>query len=188
MKKVIYLVLALMFMASPVLAKDKATVSLGSIKFKSTSNSQGGNSVAAANIGSTVQIAIGGSQGTSSGVLTVFLSNATVAALAKGQKLDVISSGNSDNDSAAQIVFLGTSVKINGFNSTTTGVASNNDTVASGKLTVVAYNSDTRELKFSLAATAKPYTKSTSKLGSSPVNKDLNSPLKVKANVIVTLP
>ncbi len=188
MKKIIYLVLALIFIVSPVLAKDKATVGIGPIKFKSVSNSNGGNSVAAANLGSTVQIAIGGSQGTSGGVLTVYLSNATIAALEKGQKLNVIGSGNSSDSTAAEILFLGTSVKVNGFSSTSTSIASNDDTVVNGKLTVVAYNSDTRELKFSLVATAKPYSKLTSKLGQSPISKDVNSPIKVTANVIVTLP
>lgn len=174
-----------MFIASPVMAANKAVVGLGSIRFKST---DGGSSLAAANLGSNVQIAIGGTQGTSSGVLTVFLSNATVAALAKGQKLSVTSTGNEGDSSAANIVFLGSSVKVNGFNSTTLSLASNNDTVASGTLTVVAYNPSTKELKFSLSATAKPYTQMTSKLGVSPVSKDVNKPLKVTASVIVTLP
>ncbi len=187
MKKFIYLVLALMFVASPVLAADKATVGLGSIHFKSTS-SGGNSSVVAANLGNTVQIAVGGSQGTSAGTLTVYLSSATVAALAKGQKLDVIASGNSADSSAAQILFLGTKVNVNGLNSTTLGVVSNDDTVASGTLTVVNYNSDTKELKFSLSANAKPYTQTSSKLGGSTTSKDINKAIKITANVIVTLP
>ena len=170
-----------------MIAADKAQVALGSIKFKNVVNDDG-NSVLAANLGTTVQIAIGGTQGTSAGTLTVYLSSATVAALAKGQKLDVTSTGNESDDSAANILFLGTKVTVNGFNSTTLSVASNSDTVASGKLTVVNYNSNTKELKFTLTATAKPYTQITTKLGQSANTKDVNKALKVTASVIVTLP
>jgi hypothetical protein len=115
------------------------------------------------------------------------LSSEAVAALAKGQKLAVSGIGD-DSDSAADISFLGTKVTVNGFNSTTLSIASNDDTVTSGTLTVVNYNPTTKELKFILSASAKPYTQITSKLGVSPVTKDVNKALKVTANVIVTLP
>lgn len=187
MKKFIYLVLALMFITSPVLAADKATVGFGAIHFKSVANN-GGNSIVAAAIGDSVQIVIGGTQGTSAGTFTIFLSNAAVAALEKGQKLDVVASGNSSDSAAAEILFLGTKITVNGFSSTTLSIASNNDTVASGTLTVVNYNPATKELKFALSASAKPYTQITTKLGVSPVTKDVDKALKVTANVVVTLP
>lgn len=186
MKKFIYLVLALMFIVSPVLAADKATVGMGSIHFKSVTN-DGVSSVIAANVGSFTQITVGGSQGTSAGTLIIFLTSEAVTALAKGQKL-AVSGISDDSDSAVDISFLGTKVTVNGFNSTTLSIASNDDTVASGTLTVVNYNSATKELKFILSATAKPYTQISTKLGASPVTKDVNKALKVTANVIVTLP
>lgn len=186
MKRFFVLLLSLFFLAMPSMAANRAVVGLGVVKFKSTS---GGESVVAANIADQIQITIGGSKGTSSGTLTVFLPQALVASLEKGTKLDVTSTGDESDAEAVNIVFLGTKISINGTNSTTTGVASNNDSQATGQFNVVQYDPETKELKFSLNAKVAPWTQQVTKgIGGSPTTKEVSKPIKVNAQVVVTLP
>ena len=181
MKK-IFCVLSVLLMCSAVFAKDKAKVKFGFVAYRSVSNSEGGNSVAAVQLADRINITLGGAKGTVSGTLTVILPTNAVELLEKGTKLDITSTANEDVNQAV-IVFQGQKTKINGLNTKTTGITSTDDTSATGTLTVVNYDSDTRELKFKLKAKASPWAKSTSN-----GNKDVSKAVPVRANVVVTLP
>ena len=175
------LALSVLLLCSPVFAKDKAKVKFGFVGFKSVASGDG-NSVAAVEQADRINITLGGAKGTVSGTLTVILPTNAVELLEKGTKLDITSTANEDVNQAV-IVFQGQKTKINGLNTKTTGITSTDDTSATGTLTVVNYDSDTRELKFKLKAKASPWAKSTSN-----GNKDVSKAVPVRANVVVTLP
>ena len=175
------LALSVLLLCSPVFAKDKAKVKFGFVGFKSVASGDG-NSVAAVEQADRINITLGGAKGTTSGTLTVIIPSSIVDTLAKGTKLDVTATGNEDT-SQAVIVFQGQKTKDNDLNTKTTGITSTNDTTANGKLTVVKYDSATKELKFKLNAKAGPWAKSTSK-----GNKDVSKPVPVRAAAVVTLP
>ncbi len=187
MKKIIYSLLALVLLAAPVCAQDKGTASFGVVKFNSVEGSGSAQSLAAAYIGNTLQIAIGGVKGTTAGVLTVLIDADQVSNFQKGTTLDLSSTGDEDQDGTANIIFIGTSVKIKGRSSTSTNVASNNDTQATGKFKVVSYNSSTKELRFTITGSAKPWTQMKGSLGNVTTT-EIDKPIKVSAAAIITLP
>ena len=104
--------------------------------------------------------------------------------LEKGDRLDVSATGDSVQDGTANVLFLGTKIKINGFNSSTTGAATNNDSEATGSFKVVKYDSETKELKFTINAKVSPWTQTNSDNSTEVVTKAA----KLIAVVVVTLP
>lgn len=166
-------------------AKDNAVVKMGFVKFKTVSSGSS-SSIAALSVSDKIQVTIGGSKGTSSGTLTVYLPSSFVSTLEKGDKLDVTSYGNETGDSAL-ISLLGTKVKIKGLSTTSTGISTGDDSTASGTLTVVKYDETTRELKFKLNAKLGNWTKTVSK-GFAGSTSKVSKPTNVVANVVVTLP
>lgn len=161
MKKIFYSLLALTLLVTPAFAKDKGVVKFSNIKFKSISG-KSGSSVAATTIGDKIQITVGGTAGKkaiSSGALTVFLDQDIIDSLEKGDTLDVSSTGDSVQDGTANVLFLGTKVKIAGFSTKTSGAATNNDSEADGTFKVIKYDSDSKVLKFSIKANISPWSK-----------------------------
>lgn len=186
MKKIFYSLLALILLASPVIAKDKGIVKFSNIKFKSVSGKSGA-SILATTIGDKIQITVGGTAGTkniSAGTFTVFLDADQIDDLEKGDTLEVSSTGDSVQDGTANVLFLGTKVKIAGFSTKTTGAATNNDSEADGSFKVVKYNSETKELKFTINAKVSPWTQTNSNNSTEVVTKAA----KLIAAVVVTLP
>lgn len=186
MKKIFYSLLALVLLGSPVLAKDMGVVKFSDIQFKSVSGKSGA-SILAATIGDKVQITVGGTSGTrtiSAGTFTLFLDSDLIDSLEKGDTLDVSSTGDTIQDGTANVLFLGTKIKIAGFSSSTTGAATNNDSEANGTFKVIKYNSDTKVLKFSVNANISPWTKTNTNNSTEVVTKAA----KLTAVVEVTLP
>lgn len=186
MKKIFYSLLALTLFTSPVLAKDKGVVKFGSIKFNSVSGKSGA-SILATTVGDKVQITIGGTSGTrtiSAGTFTVFLDSDLIDTLEKGDTLDVSATGDSVQDGTANVLFLGTKIKINGFSSSTTGAATNNDSEATGTFKVVKYDPDTKVLNFTINAKVSPWTQTNSDNSTKVVTKAA----KLIAVAVVTLP
>lgn len=188
MKKIISACLMLILTTVPCLAADKAAFQVGSVTLKSTS-SGGNDSVAAATQGSFLNITIGGTKGTSSGVLTLLIPSSEIANFAKGYTLDLTASGNNgESDNEGLVTFLVTKVKVNGFNSSTTSYVTTEDSVGTGTITIASYDAETKTLKFNLNGKVGPYTVSKGQLGQTPDTDTVDKPILVKATVIVTLP
>lgn len=191
MKKTITILLGALLLAStPALAKDKAVVKFGPIKFKSTTSGDS-DSVVGVQTGNNIQITVGGSSGTtnvSSGTFTIFFLASELDNFTKGYKLDLASIGDDTGDGGEAIVtFLGTKIQIKGFSSTTTGIASVNESEALGTFTVLSYDPTSKVLKFKLAGKVQPYSSSKTKLGQTPNTVTVNKPLAVNVTGEVTL-
>lgn len=170
------------FLIQPAFAVDKGIAKVGPVTLKSVTNDEGGSSVAAANVGDQIQITLGGTLGLSSGTFTIFLP--ADAVFEKGSRFSLTSNANdSDIEATAVINFLVQKTQIKESSAVITGYATNNDSVGSGKLKVIAYDPDTKELKFNITGKVAPYT-TTVNLAS----KDITKPIPVTANIVVTLP
>ena len=178
--KVFLLLLFVSFLVQPAFAADKGTAKIGPVSLKSVSNSEGATSIAATLIGDTYQISLGGAVGLSSGVVSIYLPSDTV--FTKGQEFDVTSTGDEVTGSA-NLLFLVQRTQIKGSSAVITGYATTSDSQATGKLKVVAYNPETKELKFTLSAKVAPYVRTVNL-----VSKTITKPIQVAANVVVTLP
>jgi hypothetical protein len=168
------------FLVQPAFAADKGIAKVGPVSLKSVNNSEGASSIAATLIGDSYQIALGGAVGLSSGVVSVYLPSDTV--FTKGQEFDVTSSGDEATGSA-NILFLVQKTQIKGSSAVITGYSTDNDSEATGKLKVVAYNPETKELKFTLSAKVAPYIRTVNLAA-----KTITQPIQVTANIVVTLP
>jgi hypothetical protein len=178
--KILFALLLTSFLIQPAFAADKGTAKVGPVSLKSVSNSEGASSIAAALIGNTYQISLGGLVGLSSGVVTIYLPSDTV--FEKGQEFDVTSTGDEVTGSA-NLLFLVQRTQIKGSSAVITGYATTSDSQATGKLKVVAYNPETKELKFTLSAKVAPYIRTVNLAA-----KTITQPIQVTANIVVTLP
>ena len=178
--KSFFVLLITVFLTQPSFAKDKGVAKVGPVTLKSVTNSEGGSSVAAANVGDQIQISLGGAVGLSSGVFTIFLPAS--ANFEKGAEFSLTSTGN-DTEGTAILNFLVQRTQIRGSSAVITGYATNNDSAGSGKLKVIAYDPDTKELKFNVTGKVAPYTRTVNL-----ASKDITKPIPVTANIVVTLP
>jgi hypothetical protein len=135
--KILFALLLTSFLIQPAFAADKGTAKIGPVSLKSVSNSEGATSIAATLIADTYQISLGGAVGLSSGVVSVYLPSDTV--FTKGQEFDVTSSGDEVTGSA-NLLFLVQKTQIKGRSAVITGYSTDNDSEATGKLKVVAYD------------------------------------------------
>ena len=168
------------FLIQPAFAVDKGIAKVGPVSLKSVSNSEGASSIAATLIGDTYQITLSGAVGLSSGVVSVYLPFDTI--FTKGQEFDVTSSGDEATGSA-NILFLVQKTQIKGSSAVITGYSTDNDSEATGKLKIVAYNTETKELKFTLSAKVAPYIRTVNLAA-----KTITQPIQVTANIVITLP
>ncbi|MFM7458069.1 MAG: hypothetical protein ACKO3R_05360 [bacterium] len=178
--KILFAVVITSFLIQPTFAVDKGIAKVGPVSLKSVSNDEGASSIAATLVADTYQITLRGAVGLSSGVVSIYLPADTV--FSKGQEFDVTSSGNEVTDSA-NILFLVQKTQIKGSSAVITGYSTDNDSEATGKLKVIAYNSETKELKFTLSAKVAPYIRTVNLAA-----KTITQPIQVTANVVVTLP
>jgi hypothetical protein len=168
------------FLIQPAFAADKGTAKVGPVSLKSVSNNGGASSIAATLVVDTYLISLGGAIGLSSGVVSVYLPSETV--FIKGQQFDVTSSGDKVTGSA-NLLFLVQKTQIKGTSAVITGYSTNSDSQATGKLKIVAYNPETKELKFTLSAKVAPYIRTINS-----ASKTITQPIQVAANIVVTLP
>jgi len=168
------------FLVQPAFAADKGTAKIGPVVLKSVNNSEGASSIAATLIGDTYQISLGGAVGLSSGVVSIYLPSDTV--FTKGQEFDVTSTGDEATGSA-NLLFLVQKTQIKGSSAVITGYSTDSDSQATGKLKVVAYNAETKELKFTLSGKVAPYIRTVNLAA-----KTITKPIQVTANIVVTLP
>jgi hypothetical protein len=178
--KILFALLLTSFLIQPAFAADKGTAKIGPVSLKSVSNSEGATSIAATLIADTYQISLGGAVGLSSGVFSVYLPSDTV--FTKGLEFDVTSSGDEVTGSA-NLLFLVQRTQIKGSSAVITGYATTSDSQATGKLKVVAYNPETKELKLTLSAKVAPYVRTVNLAA-----KTITQPIQVTANIVVTLP
>jgi hypothetical protein len=178
MKKIIYLVIALLFLNSSAFAADKAKVQVGSV-----------SGVAKEGIVAVVQgdfINVGLAGVGKKGVATVTILLPSTFSTEKGSETDLFSlvgESDDDNPGEAALGFLGTKV----VGRSGLGFAPADNTVVTGKLKVVFYDEETKELKFVLSATASPYTQVKTTLSGSETTTPTKN-LVIKAQGIVTLP
>jgi hypothetical protein len=178
--KILFALLLTGFLIQPAFAADKGTVKVGPVSLKSVISSEGGTTIAATLIADTYQISLGGAVGLSSGVVSVYLPSDTV--FTKGQEFDVTSTGDEVTGSA-NLLFLVQRTQIKGSSAVITGYSTDSDSEATGKLKVVAYNPETKELKFTLSAKVAPYVRTVNL-----ASKTITQPIQVTANIVVTLP
>lgn len=177
--KLLVILFALSLMTMPSFAADKGTAKVGSISLKSVSNDEGGNSVAASTVGSLLLVTLGGSIGLSSGVISFYLPNTEFT---KGQEFDLTSEANDTSDSAV-VNFLVQKTQIKGTSAVITSYSTSGDSVGSGKLKIISYDPDSKELKFNVTGKVAPYIRSINLAA-----KDIDKPITVTANISVTLP
>lgn len=177
MKKIIYLAMALLFLNSPAFAVVKARVKVGSVTGK-------GETVVATVQGDFINLslAVVGKKG-----------SATVTALLpanfskeKDSYIELFSLvGETAEANPAEIALGFTSTRTKGENSVAISAAEN--TVVTGKLKVISFDTATSVLKFVLRAKATPFTQvETTAEGSETTTSTKN--LVIKAQGIVTLP
>lgn len=187
MKKIFGLLILSLLVLGPVSAKDKAVIKVGSVSLKSTSSGDS-DSVAGASQGSFINVSIGGTKGVSAGTMTILFPSSELANFTKNYTLDLKGPANDGSSTKeALVTFLVTKTKVNGLNSTVTGYASVNESVGSGTMKIISYNSDTGELKFTVNGSVNPYSQSKTKLGQTPQSSTVNKAIKVQANVTVTI-
>ena len=178
--KILFTLMLTSFLIQPAFAADKGTAKVGPVSLKSVSNSEGAGSIAATLVADTYLISLGGAVGLSSGVVLVYLPSDTV--FTKGQELDITSSGDEVTGSA-NVLFLFQKTQIKGTSAVITGYSTNSDSQATGKLKIVAYNPETKELKFTLSAKVAPYIRTVNL-----ASKTITQPIQVTANIVITLP
>lgn len=176
--KLLTVLFALSLMTMPSFAADKGTAKIGSISIKSVSNDEGA-SIAASTVGSLLLVTLGGSIGLSSGVISFYLPNTEFT---KGQEFDLTSEANDTSDSAV-INFLVQKTQIKGTSAVITSYSTSGDSVGSGKLKIISYDPDSKELKFNVTGKVAPYIRSINLAA-----KDIDKPIAVTANISVTLP
>ena len=178
MKKIIYLAIALLFLNSPAFAVDKAKVQVGS------ASGIAKEGIAAGEQGNFINVTLGGIGKRGSATVTMLIpSNFSTEA---GSEIDLFSVvGEAAENNPGEIALGFFASKIAGRSSI--GFTAADDSVVTGKLKVISYNEETKELKFVLSATASPYTQVKTSLSGSETTTPTKN-LVIKAQGIVTLP
>jgi hypothetical protein len=178
--KLLFVLLIAAFLMQPSFAKDKGTAKIGPVFLKNVNNRLG-NSISAILVANTYQISLSATSRLSSGIVHIYLPADIV--FSKGQEFDVTSSGDQATDSANIHFLVVQKKRIKGSSAVMTGYFNDNGSEATGKLTVVSYNPETKELKFILFAQVAPYIRTVDW-----ADETITQPIQVTANIVVTLP
>ena len=186
MSKKFLAILLTTFLTLPAFAADKAKIKVGPAKASVKAGGQTG-SLAAQSQGDFINILIGGvSKSGASATLNILLP--ADATLEQGTEIEVFSTigeESADNPGEAAVSF--TAVKSKGTKVLTLSDAA--ETVTTGKIKVKAYDPETKELKFSIKAKAKPVNQNKVSL-KNPTggNETVNKAVPIKGQVVITLP